>query len=249
MPWDETYGLLPGRGVLDGRRPAPGVAGPGRGPGRGPGVGAPGRGAADRAAAPGRSSGRRGSAGRACADRGAAGFGSGFASAARGSAGRGPGRAAGRGAGLALVVSATRLAPGSGAPEAARGADGAGAPTVGWGAGGFAGAAGLSVGRAGPGLAAAALAAFSRSLRTTGGSIVDEAERTNSPMSLSLVRSSLLSSPSSFASSQTRTLATTLLQVRTRASRTTSWFSLRRTHRVVMSASPPSGRHLPELGS
>jgi hypothetical protein len=43
--------------------------------------------------------------------------------------------------------------------------------------------------------------ACSRSLRTTGGSIVDEAERTNSPMSFSFDRTSLLSSPSSLASS------------------------------------------------
>jgi hypothetical protein len=42
---------------------------------------------------------------------------------------------------------------------------------------------------------------ISRSLRTTGGSTVDDAERTNSPSSLSLVMTTLLSIPSSFASS------------------------------------------------
>jgi hypothetical protein len=42
---------------------------------------------------------------------------------------------------------------------------------------------------------------FSVSRRTTGGSMVDDADRTNSPMSLRVFRSSLLSSPSSFASS------------------------------------------------
>ena len=42
---------------------------------------------------------------------------------------------------------------------------------------------------------------FSVTRRTTGASIVEEAERTNSPMSFNLPNSSLLSSPSSLASS------------------------------------------------
>jgi hypothetical protein len=71
---------------------------------------------------------------------------------------------------------------------------------------GVGGAAGGSVGRIS--------ATFSRRRRTTGASIVDDADRTNSPMSLTIFNSSLLSSPSSFASSWTRTLATDLLQVR-----------------------------------
>jgi hypothetical protein len=59
-------------------------------------------------------------------------------------------------------------------------------------------------------LAAAFLAArffggfFSKSSanrRTTGASIVEDADRTNSPMSFSLVRTTLLVTPSSFASS------------------------------------------------
>jgi hypothetical protein len=37
--------------------------------------------------------------------------------------------------------------------------------------------------------------------RTTGGSMVDDADRTNSPLSLRYVRSVLLSTPSSLASS------------------------------------------------
>ena len=41
----------------------------------------------------------------------------------------------------------------------------------------------------------------SLSLRTTGASTVDDADRTNSPSSLSLVSTTLLSTPSSFASS------------------------------------------------
>jgi hypothetical protein len=41
----------------------------------------------------------------------------------------------------------------------------------------------------------------SRNLRTTGGSTVEEADRTNSPSSWSLAMTTLLSTPSSFASS------------------------------------------------
>jgi len=42
---------------------------------------------------------------------------------------------------------------------------------------------------------------FSLSRRSTGGSMVEEADRTNSPMSFSVLRTVLLSTPSSFASS------------------------------------------------
>jgi len=48
-------------------------------------------------------------------------------------------------------------------------------------------------------------------LRTTGASIVEDAERTNSPSSWSLAMTTLLSTPISLASSYTRTLATSLL--------------------------------------
>jgi hypothetical protein len=51
----------------------------------------------------------------------------------------------------------------------------------------------------------------SLSLRTTGASIVEDADRTNSPISWSLTMTALLSTPNSFASSYTRTFATTLL--------------------------------------
>ena len=51
----------------------------------------------------------------------------------------------------------------------------------------------------------------SRRRRATGASMVDEAERTNSPMSCSFCRTTLLGCPSSFASSWTRTFATILL--------------------------------------
>ena len=50
----------------------------------------------------------------------------------------------------------------------------------------------------------------SLSLRTTGASIVEDADRTNSPISWSLAITALLSTPNSFASSYTRTFATAL---------------------------------------
>ena len=77
-------------------------------------------------------------------------------------------------------------------------------------------------------------------LRTTGGSTVDDADRTNSPMSWSLARTTLLSTPSSLASSYTRTLATALLffgpglVARTVS---TSTCSLLRAHRVLFAIS------------
>jgi hypothetical protein len=110
------------------------------------------------------------------------------------------GSAAGFGAGLA--------APGLGAAAgfaAASGLADAAAPGLGAEAGfaaclGAASAAGLAP----PGKAV-------RSFFTTGGSMVDEAERTNSPISSNLVIASLEVIPSSLASSWTRTLATFLL--------------------------------------
>ncbi len=45
------------------------------------------------------------------------------------------------------------------------------------------------------------LASFSFNRRSTGASTVEEADRTNSPMSFSMLRTVLLSTPSSFASS------------------------------------------------
>jgi hypothetical protein len=50
----------------------------------------------------------------------------------------------------------------------------------------------------------------SLSLRTTGASIVEDADRTNSPISWSWAITALLSTPNSFASSYTRTFATAL---------------------------------------
>src|SRR5919112_4376556 len=66
--------------------------------------------------------------------------------------------------------------------------------------------------------------------------MVEDADLTNSPISLSLARTTLLSTPNSFASSWTRTFATLLLLVRA-GGRTVSWCacSSGSTHRVLMS--------------
>lgn len=100
---------------------------------------------------------------------------------------------------------------GAGVASAA-GAAGAGA--AGAGAAGRAAGAGpgrAPCGRRGPGFAAGAgrvdgaapppLGNFSFSRRMTGGSTVELAERTNSPISLSVVSTTLLSTPNSLASS------------------------------------------------
>ena len=68
-------------------------------------------------------------------------------------------------------------------------------------AGAAATGAGAAFFAAGLGAAGAAAGKASRSLRTTGASMVDEAERTNSPISWSLATTTLLSTPSSLASS------------------------------------------------
>jgi len=104
---------------------------------------------------------------------------------------------------LAGAVAVGAVAVGAVAVGAvAVGADAVGAGTLGAGRG--AGAVGLAADvLAGAAAAPADFAAFMFSFnrRTTGGSMVLEAERTNSPMSFSFLRRSLLSSPSSFASS------------------------------------------------
>lgn len=133
----------------------------------------------------------------------------------------GAGRGAGRGPGRGPPVEA-----GAAGADGAAGAAAALSATTGFGAGGR-GAAGPGrapcAGEGAPGRAGAALRAgaglppplpcwrASVSLRTTGASIVEDAERTNSPSSWSLAMTTLLSTPNSLASSYTRTLATSLL--------------------------------------
>jgi hypothetical protein len=84
---------------------------------------------------------------------------------------------------------------------------GAGASTVGATAAGAGSAAGASATLADAAFLAVffagggSLASFSLSRLSTGASTVEEADRTNSPMSFNMVRTVLLSTPSSFASS------------------------------------------------
>lgn len=157
------------------------------------------------------------------------------------------------GAGAAGAGFGAGFGPGRGPEEAGdAGVTGAAAgASACFGAGGR-GAAGRAAcaGEGAPGFAGAALRAgadlppplpcwrASVSLRTTGASIVEDAERTNSPSSWSLAMTTLLSTPNSLASSYTRTLATSLLLgpgcVRTVA---TSWAYSSRAHRVLIAIS------------
>src|SRR5215470_2120673 len=188
-------------------------------PGRGPGLGAPGRGAGATPpawpglAGPGTALGWPPSlmpaAGRSGCENGTCGT---------------------PGAGCALSRRAASPGPAARSPPAGCPSSGgviaAGGPSAGSLAAGWEPAVGAAVAAAEDPLtaamppsaaaSAAALAAAawpanaSLSLRTTGASIVDDAERTNSPISWSLAITALLSTPNSFASSYTRTFATTL---------------------------------------
>ncbi len=141
---------------------------------------------------------------------------SGAAGAGRG-AGLGPGTGPGRGpeaAGAGVTGAGATGAAGAAGAAGGCGAAGRGAP--GFGAPGRAdcageGAPGLGAALRGAGLPLPPPWRASVSLRTTGASIVEDAERTNSPSSWSLAMTTLLSTPNSLASSYTRTLATSLL--------------------------------------
>ena len=118
-----------------------------------------------------------------------------------GATGSGVGAEAGLRVGFGAGVFST-----TGSGEVGVGAGVAGAGTAPAGTDGTAGSgAGVGAG------AGAAEAYFSFTLRATGGSMVDDAERTYSPISFSASKSALESTPSSFASSWTRCLATNLL--------------------------------------
>ncbi|AEN12705.1 hypothetical protein K351_05384 [Streptomyces sp. DpondAA-E10] len=252
----EVKGLLPGRGPA-GRAPGRGAPWPagraGRSPprspprppsrwppsrwppagagraGRGPGVAPVGRGACCGAAGRSWRSGAGAGAENSAAGTGVTGAGLG--------AGFGPGRGPAAGAAGALLAGAWAAGLGAGAPGF--GAAGR-AAAAGEGAAGFAGAA-L---RGAPGFAAVLPAlppgpcSASVNLRTTGASIVEDAERTNSPSSWSLAMTTLLSTPNSLASSYTRTLATSLLLgPGYRRTVATSWAYSSRTHRVLIAIS------------
>lgn len=190
---------VPARGVRVGVLPENGLL-PGRGPaGRGAGVGVS------------RAAGASGALGAGCDSAGAVAGAGGVAAAGAGVAGGGA-AGAGVGAGLGAGVA------GAGPAGAAAGAGAAGAAV--------AGLAGCAV-RVGTGarrtlededvrrgavvVGAESAPSEARSLRATGASTVEEAERANSPISLSFSRTCLLSRPSSFASSYTRTFDTVLL--------------------------------------
>ena len=178
MPCWDANGLLPGRGPA-GRCPIPCWDANGLLPGREP----PGRGGCERPSE-GRGAGRDGVAGAAV--------------------GVAAGEAAAAGAGTEV----------SGVGAGALGAAGAAADAAGEEVAGP--GRGAAEGRAGPGTAAARAGAAavpsatsaSRSLRATGGSMVDEGLLTNSPSSFSFASATLLSTPSSEAISCTRGFAT-----------------------------------------
>src|SRR5699024_9675480 len=205
MPCEEAKGLLPGR--ADDRPPGFGAAGFGAAglgaagfgaAGLGaPGFGAPGLGAAARSDLP---SGAEASAGSAGLGAAAAGVAPGLGAAA------GAGRSA-SGAWAGVDVCEEALGPGFAPGLGAGFAPGFGAP-------GF--AADLAADFFSPPedfapSAGAESAKASLTRRTTGASSVEEAERTNSPISWSFSRTFLLVVPSSFASSWTRGFATVLL--------------------------------------
>ncbi len=226
---------MPGVGA-PGRPAPPGAPGaprpPGRVPGRGmpvvplpkgllPGRGPPGRGAAGRCSAPVNgllpARGARG--------RGPAGLGPGatFGACPLASSAAAAG-ACGVGAGGAWAAGETGSAGAATGAGAGVGVDAAGAEGVAAGAGAGAGAGGGALGVAAAGRragaapaplagAAAGACAAKASLRrfATGGSTVEDADLTYSPSSPSLVRTTLLSTPNSLASSWTRTFATCLL--------------------------------------
>jgi hypothetical protein len=192
IPCEGANGLFPGRGV-PGRRP-PGAPGsppvePGRG--RGAVVGCSAVRAAG-AACPG----ARGTPGRGtavgCGAVGCGAVGWGRVGATGGPAGADAAGAMGvAGVGGAGAAGAVTAGVSTGT-SAAAGADGACSPSAFLAAAFLAGAFLTGGG---------SLASFSLSRLSTGASTVDEADRTNSPMSFSMLRTILLSTPSSFASS------------------------------------------------
>ena len=200
-PWPAPGPLCPG---------PPGPEPAGRGPlGRGPGTGLR-PGWAGRAGAP-PSEGTGGTGARGAAGAGL--LGPAVAGAVSPAAGASGAAAAGLGAG-ALGVACGRSVT-WGPDAAAAGACGRAGPGRGPGRPPLPSAGRPGTGAPCPcGLLPWALGPWdpnsSFSLRTTGASIVDDAERTNSPISWSLAITALLSTPNSFASSYTRTFATAL---------------------------------------
>ena len=160
----------------------------------------------------------------------------------------GPGVGPGRGAGLGRTIE-------PGEPGAGAGDNGASGLVPASGAVGRRGGAGRALvgdlGALGAGAAGAEALPFEisrapRSRRATGASTVLEADLTNSPISLSLARTVLLSTPSSFASSCTRALPGTALltsrscrRTRSDLTRALEACSFQGLHRVLMSVVLP----------
>jgi hypothetical protein len=158
--------------------------------------------------------------------------------------GAGTGAAAGAADGAAAAAGASATGAGSATSGcAAAGADAVGSAAgegAGWAAAFFAGAAFFAAPLPAPADLSSSPYCF-LNFASTGSSTVDDADLTNSPISLSFSRTTLLSTPSSLASSWTRVLATLLLLARVPAGegedRTASWCarSSVSTHRVLMS--------------
>ncbi len=234
----ELNGLLPGRGPGRGGPGVPAGARDGEPPGReapGPGRGAAGLGVLG-ALGPAPSAAAAvpcaaGASGRPCGN-GTGGLGpgawAGWPPAPGAGPAAGPGSAAGTAGAAGLLpfgpawparaaASAAPVAVGPAAAGAAAAAVGSGALAPGAVAADGDAAAGCAA-RASPRAPVAparaclgcCVANASLSLRTTGASIVEDADRTNSPISWSLAITALLSTPNSFASSYTRTFATAL---------------------------------------
>ena len=222
MPWLAEKGLLPGRGVPPGRPTGRGAGALGAGALESPeraagasGASAAGVSAAAAAGAAGASS--TGAAAAASAGAASAGAASVGALDADFGAGLGPGLGPGRAAGAAGLseVGAWVGCPSAGITSTT-GAGSAEAAFVGAGLGAGLGACGAGA----VGASAGAADAFSSSPYiflnrfATGGSTVEDADLTNSPISFSFSRTNLLSTPNSLASSCTRGLATLLLLAR-----------------------------------
>jgi len=221
MPWLVEKGLLPGRGA------------PGRPTGRGAGALA--------AGASGAAGAWAAAAAAGASATGAASTGAGSTGASTASdlaAGRGPGRTAD------LVGAGAASAAGAAAADSAGAGSAAGAFAA-LAAGTGALAASLAVAGVPAALSSSPYCFLKRI--ATGGSTVEDADFTNSPISFSFSRTNLLSTPNSLASSWTRGLATLLRNSfwpEPRLSgRKTRWFrtvsgcacSSGSTHRVLMS--------------
>lgn len=206
----------------------PGRGAPGRAPGRAPGTAEPaGFGAAG-------ASGASGAAAAAGASAAAA-AGASAAGTATGAAGASTGAAGASGASTGAAAFGPGRGPGR-LPAGALGADGAAA-----------GADPSEDGEAAPADLSSSPNCFLKRI-ATGGSTVDDADFTNSPISFSFSRTNLLSTPNSLASSWTRGLATGCLTpsgpAPVRGDRTVSGCacSSERTHRGLMSCCSSSSR-------